>query len=81
MPLEDKALGLRIRREITKRQSINSNDIRVSTAGGVVYLNGKLRLTRGAIGVDLKKEAEIIEKCLRTIPGVRDVVNEMDIGL
>ena len=79
MPIEDKQLGLRIRREITKRASIDASDIRISTSGGVVYLNGKLKLTRGAVGIDLKKEAEIIAKCIRSIAGVRDVINELEV--
>jgi osmotically-inducible protein OsmY len=79
MPIEDKQLGLRIRREITRRQGIDASDLRIHTTGGTVYLAGRLRATRGAVGLDMKKEAEIIEHSLRNIPGVRDVINEMDV--
>ncbi|HET6384280.1 MAG TPA: BON domain-containing protein [Armatimonadota bacterium] len=79
MPIEDKQLGLRIMKEFTKRASIDSSDVRIHVSGGTVYLNGRLKGVRGGVGLDLKKEAEIIERNLRTVNGVRDVVNELDL--
>ena len=78
MPLEDKMLGVRIQREFTKRASMDSSDVRIHCAGGTVYLNGKVKAVRGAIGIDMQKEVEIVCRNLRTIPGVRDVVDELD---
>jgi len=81
MPVEDKQLALRARKEVIKRQGIQSTFIEVSAIKGVVTLRGALSRVRGPIGadLDLEKEMEIIEQNIRTIPGVRDVRNELRI--
>jgi len=78
MPVVDKQLGLRVRREFSKRASVDCSDVRVHTSGGTVYLNGRIKPNRGS-EVNMKAEVEIICRNLRTIPGVREVVNELDL--
>jgi osmotically-inducible protein OsmY len=79
MPLEEKQLGLRIQREVTKRATLDSTDLRVHVAGGVVYLNGRVRAFRTAVGVDLRHEMDVLERSIRSVPGVRDIVNEVEV--
>ena len=78
MAVPEKALGLRISKEFTKRQSLDCSDLRVMVASGTVYLNGRVKPIRGQL-VDVRKEVEIVERNLRTIPGIRNVVNELDL--
>jgi hypothetical protein len=46
---------------------------------GVVHLKGRLDHLRGH-DVDLREEVEIILRIIRGKPGIRDVVNEMELG-
>lgn len=79
MPAEDKRIALRIAREFTRRQSVDASDLRVTVASGVVYLAGKIRPLKVEAAVDIRKEIAIVEKTLRTIPGIRDVINDCEV--
>lgn len=78
MPVVDKDLAIRCRREFIRRQGLDPTYIEVSAIQGVVTLRGELRPIRGQ-NVDLQHELEIIMQNIRRIPGVRDVRSEVGI--
>jgi hypothetical protein len=73
MPLEDKALRLRIMREIAKR-NVDALRLQVSVLNNIVTLNGELRPLRGRLARNTKEELETIRQILLTIPKVREVI-------
>ncbi len=79
MPVEDKRIAQRITREFTRRQSVDASDLRVTVSSGVVYLAGKIKPMKTEAAVDIRKEIAIVEKTLRTIPGIRDVIDDTEI--
>lgn len=76
MPVDDKQMGLRVRKEIVRRQGIDTSRVEVTANRGVIVLRGEIRPVRGQ-DIDLDKELEIIEQAVRQIPGVRDIRNEI----
>lgn len=66
-----------VRKELIKRQSVDTSLIDVVVANGVAYLSGDLRPARGGGGIDLKEELGHIETVLRQLPGIRDVVTRV----
>lgn len=79
MPVEDAEMTRSIRRDISRRY-VDSTNVDVRVMHGVVYLRGRLDYLRGYENIDLREEIEIIIRILRQRPGIRDVVNEMDLG-
>jgi osmotically-inducible protein OsmY len=73
MPLEDKALRLRIMREIAKR-NVDATRLQVSVLNNIVTLTGELRPLRGRMARDSKQELETIREILLTVPKVREVI-------
>lgn len=73
MSLEDMRLTRACQREVIRRY-VDSNRMEIKVVNGVCYLNGEIRGVRG-INVDLESEIEMIERLIRALPGIRDVVN------
>lgn len=78
MPVADKDLAIRCRREFIRRQGLDSTLIEVSAIQGVVTIRGELRPVRGQ-DIDLQHELEVIMQSIRRIPGVRDVRSEVGV--
>jgi len=77
VPVEDIEMTRMARREIARRY-VDSSQIDVRVMHGVVYMRGPIRLLRSHPEVDLSEEISIIERILRRLPGIRDVVNELE---
>lgn len=77
MPAEDASMTRLVQREISRRY-IDATRLDVKAVHGVVYLRGSIRKLRGH-DVDLKKELEVINRVLRSKPGIRDVIMDVDI--
>jgi osmotically-inducible protein OsmY len=60
-------------REVTRRY-VDSNRMEIKVVNGICYLNGEIRPVRG-VEVDLESEIEMIERLLKALPGIKDVVN------
>ena len=73
MSLEDMRLTRACQREVTRRY-VDSNRMDIKVVNGVCYLNGEIRTVRG-VDIDLDSEIEMIERLLRGLPGIKDVVN------
>ncbi|KPJ61938.1 hypothetical protein AMK68_05530 [candidate division KD3-62 bacterium DG_56] len=73
MSIEDMRLTRACQREVVRRY-IDSNRLELKVVNGVCYLNGEIRTIRG-VDVDLESEIEMIERLIRGVPGIRDVVN------
>lgn len=79
MPIEDAEMTRAIRREISRRY-IDATNVDVRVIHGVVYLKGYIETLRTHQSTNLSDEMEIILRILRTRPGIRDVINEVDLG-
>lgn len=77
MPVGDSETTRLAQREIGRR-SIDTSRLDVKAMRGVVYLRGTIECLRGH-DTDLKHELEVIHRILRTKPGIRDVVVEVEI--
>jgi len=77
MPSGDAETTRMIKREISRR-FINAAGLDVKSTHGVVYLRGYIQALRGH-DMDLKHELEVIHRILRTKPGIRDVIIDVDI--
>jgi hypothetical protein len=77
MPAEDLHTTRRVMREIGKRNSVDYSLLAVRAIHGVVYVNGRVRPIRGQ-EVSLESEMAIIAQNIKRLPGVRDVVLEVD---
>ncbi len=77
MPAEDKEMTRMVQREISRRY-VDSSQVDVKAIHGVVYLRGVVRPLRN-VAVNLQQEIEIIQRILRNKPGIRDVINEMQV--
>ncbi len=77
MPAEDAATTRLVRREIVRRR-IDDSQLHVNSMHGVVYIRGQVRSLRGE-ECDLEAEMNIIHRILRSRPGIRDVVFEVEI--
>ncbi len=73
---DDARLTRKVKAEIIRRE-LNTQKLNVSVLHGVCYLGGELAPTRQNRVTDWRKEFEIIENVIRTIDGVRDIVNQM----
>lgn len=78
MPIEDVEMTRMVRREISRRY-VDCTNVDVRVMHGVVYLRGFLKELRGHDS-DLNQELEVILRILRQKPGIREVINEMQIG-
>jgi hypothetical protein len=76
MPAEDAATTRLVRREIVRRR-IDDSLLQVNSMHGVVYIRGEVRSLRGE-PCDLEAEMNIIHRILRSRPGIRDVVIEVN---
>lgn len=77
MPVEDIATTRMVRREIIRRR-LDDSRLQVNAMHGVVYLRGEVSaLDRG--GVDAHEELHILSRILRSRPGIRDVVLEVNV--
>ena len=76
MPVEDAQMARMVHREISRRY-IDSSKLDVKAIHGVVYLRGTIARLRGH-DVDLRRELDVIDRVLRSKPGIRDVVMEVD---
>ena len=76
MTLEDARLTRTVQREVVKRH-VDITWLVIKVIDRVCYLSGRLRNVRG-MDIDLKGELEIIIEIVKKIPGIRDVVNEVD---
>ncbi len=76
MPAEDAATTKMVRREIVRRH-IDVTSLQVNAMHGVVYLRGQVKPLLGR-ECDLEAEMLIIHRILRSRPGIRDVVLEVE---
>ncbi len=77
MPVGDSETTRLAQREIGRR-SIDSSRLDVRATHGVVYLRGTIERLRGH-DTDLRHELEVIHRVLRTKPGIREVIIEVEI--
>lgn len=77
MPVGDSETTRLAQREIGRR-SIDASRLDVRSAHGVVYLRGTIEALRGH-DCDLKHELEVIHRILRTKPGIREVIMEVEL--
>ncbi|MBP6964295.1 MAG: hypothetical protein KBC96_07815 [Armatimonadetes bacterium] len=77
MPTGDAETTRLAQREIGRR-SIDTSGLDVHATHGVVYLRGYIKCLRGH-PTDLRHELEVINRVLRTKPGIREVIIEVDI--
>ncbi len=77
MPTSDSETTRMVHREITRR-FINAAGLDVKSTHGVVYLRGYIQALRGH-DIDLKHELEVIHRILRTKPGIREVIIDVDV--
>ena len=76
MPLEDKQLRRRCEREIAK-YPLDLTKVNVRALNNIIYLEGRIRVMRGAAGAagaNLDKLIENIRDALMQMSDVRDVV-------
>lgn len=73
MAVEDAYQTRRVQRELTRRY-VDCSRIDVKVIHGVCYLSGLMRQLRSHPYIDLDQEAEIIQKTIRQIPGIRQVI-------
>jgi hypothetical protein len=77
MSVEDAKQTRMVQREVSKRHiDITMMDIHVHH--GVVYMRGTVKPLRGQ-NIDLKHEFQVLHRILRGCPGIRDVINEVNI--
>ncbi len=69
----DKDIIRRVKREIIRRQSIDSTRINISCTMGHVDLGGYVRPVKGAVDIDLEEELNRIIDVIMRIPGVKSV--------
>lgn len=77
MPAEDAQMTRMVQREISRRY-IDASRLDVKAMHGVVYLRGMVTGLRGH-DVDLHHELQVINRVLRSKPGIREVVMEVEI--
>ena len=74
MPLEDKAMRLRITREISKF-NIDTTRIDVKVINNIVYIGGEVsRLRVPGAPTDVRKVLELIREDVEKMPKITDVV-------
>lgn len=76
MPVGDTETTRMVQREISRR-FIDAAGLDVKSMHGVVYLRGYIQRLRGH-DIDLKHELEVINRILRSKPGIRDVIIDVD---
>lgn len=76
MAIEDNLLSRKARAEVVRRP-INSAMIDVRVSRGVVHVSGRMATLPGQPDVNLRQEMEILNKTLRSIKDVKDVIWEM----
>lgn len=76
MGLEDNILSRQARAEVVRRP-IDSAMIDVRVSRGVIHVSGRLANLPGQPDVNLRQEMEILNKTLRSIKDVKDVIWEM----
>ncbi len=79
MPVEDAEMTRQVRREISRRY-VDATNVDVRVIHGVVYLRGFMDHLATHQGLSLGNELEIITRVLRSRPGIRDVVSEVNLG-
>lgn len=74
MPLEDKATGRRILRELYKLP-LDAALVNINVINGVCYIGGRVRRAKGPQfrGLEMKKIVEELREMVMRFPGVRDV--------
>lgn len=77
MPAEDAQMTRMAQREISRRY-IDTSRLDVKAMHGVVYLRGVVRPLRGH-EVDLNHELQVINRVLRSKPGIREVIIEVEV--
>jgi len=70
----DRSIVMAVRRELIRRQSIDSSAVNVHSINGVVEVSGTLRLTSFA-ETDLEDEWKKIREIVMRVHGVRDVID------
>ncbi len=76
MPLEDKQLRRRVEREIAKFP-LDLTRVNVRALNNIIYLEGRIRIMRGAAGAsgaNLDKLIENIQDVLMQMSDIREVV-------
>jgi len=77
MPVEDVAMTRLVQREVGRRY-IDSTRLDVRAMHGVVYMHGSLKRLRGH-DIDLKHELEVICRIIRSKPGIREIILDVDL--
>jgi osmotically-inducible protein OsmY len=78
VPVEDAEMTRMVRREVSRRY-VDTSKLDVRVMHGVVYLRGTISSLRSHPDVDVSEEIQIIERIIRQRPGIRDVINEMEL--
>jgi len=76
MPLEDKQLRRRVERELAKFP-LDTTKMNVRALNNIIYLEGRIRIMRGAMGAtgaNLDKLIENISDVLMQLSEVREVI-------
>lgn len=77
MAKEDAATTRLVRREIVRRH-IDDTQLHISAMHGVVYIRGPIKMI-GREPCDVNQEMVILHRILRSRPGIRDVVIEVNV--
>jgi len=72
MSVEDKALAMKVRREVVRR-SLDASRLYIHSTNGNVELGGTVAPARKGTTLDLEAELEIIKERVMRMPGVRDL--------
>ena len=78
MSVENKDLVKKVRGQIARRY-VDASMVNVNCVGGTVYLTGVLKTLRTHANIELKEEMENINKVLRAVPGVREVIWDVNL--
>jgi len=77
MPVDDAQMTRMVQREISRRY-VDISMLDVRAMHGVVYLKGTIRALRGH-DVNLEHELEVMQRVIRSKPGIRDVIADVEI--
>lgn len=72
MPADAEIIRM-VKREIIRRQSVDSSRINISCRMGHVDLGGYLRVVKGPVDIDIEEELRHIIDVVMRIPGVKSV--------
>lgn len=77
MPVDDAQMTRMVQREIARRY-VDTTRLDVRAMHGVVYLKGTIKALRGH-ELNLEHEFEVMQRVIRSKPGIRDVIADVEL--